>query len=76
MQVVPGKVCTWYRFPSQTVPGILVPAAAFQPASIRVAKRRGYLKAIGAVARHLAEATYWMLSKAEPYQEPGSSTEA
>jgi transposase len=42
----------------------------------RVAKRRGHFKAIGAVARHLAEATYWMLSKAEPYREPGSSTEA
>jgi hypothetical protein len=42
----------------------------------RVAKRRGHFKPIGAVARHLAEATYWMLSKAESYQEPGSSTEA
>ena len=27
-------------------------------------------KAIGAVARHLAEATYWILSKQEPYREP------
>lgn len=42
----------------------------------RIAHRRGHHKAIGAVARHLAEATYWMLSKAEPYQEPGSSTGA
>ncbi|MFQ5829032.1 MAG: IS110 family transposase [Candidatus Methylomirabilia bacterium] len=36
----------------------------------RVARRKGHQKAIGAVARHLAEATYWMLSKREPYREP------
>jgi transposase len=41
-----------------------------------VAQRRGHFKAIGGVTGHLAEATYWMLSKAEPYQEPGSSTGA
>jgi transposase len=48
----------------------------------RLARSKGHQKAIGAVARHLAEATYWMLSKGEPYREPrgswalGSSTEA
>ena len=31
---------------------------------------KGHPKAIGAVARHLAEATYWMLTKKEDYQEP------
>jgi transposase len=36
----------------------------------RVARRRGHAKAIGAVARHLAEATYWLLSKEECYREP------
>jgi len=36
----------------------------------RVARRKGHAKAIGAVARHLAEATYWMLSKQEAYREP------
>jgi transposase len=36
----------------------------------RVARRKGYQKAIGAVARHLAEATYWILKKGEPYREP------
>jgi transposase len=36
----------------------------------RVAPRKGYQKAIGAVARHLAEATYWILKKGEPYREP------
>jgi transposase len=38
----------------------------------RVARRKGHAKAIGAVARHLAEATYWMLSKAESYRQPTS----
>lgn len=36
----------------------------------RVARRKGHPKAIGAVARHLAEATSWMLTKQEPYPEP------
>lgn len=36
----------------------------------RLRKRRGHFKAIGAVMRHLAEATYHVLSKMEPYQEP------
>src|SRR5262245_46186564 len=36
----------------------------------RVARRRGHAPAIGAVARHLAEATYWVLSKQEAYREP------
>jgi len=31
----------------------------------RVARRKGHQKAIGAVARHLAEATYWILTKQE-----------
>jgi transposase len=36
----------------------------------RVARRKGHQKAIGAVGRHLAEATYWILSKRDPYREP------
>ena len=36
----------------------------------RVARRKGHAKAIGPVARHLAEATYWMLSKGESYRQP------
>jgi hypothetical protein len=39
----------------------------------RIARRKGHPKAIGAVARHLAEAAYWLLSKQEPYREPQSS---
>lgn len=37
----------------------------------RVAYRRGPHKAIGAVARHLAEATFHVLTRQEPYKEPG-----
>jgi len=33
----------------------------------RVVRRRGHATAIGAVARHLAELTYWILTKKEPY---------
>jgi transposase len=35
-----------------------------------VRERRGPQKAAAAVARHLAEATYWILKKKEPYREP------
>ena len=40
----------------------------------RLARRAGHHKAIGAVARHLAEATYWMLTKEEAYRERIPST--
>ena len=40
----------------------------------RIARRKGHPKAIGALARHLAEATFWILSKQEPYREPKTST--
>ncbi len=36
----------------------------------RIQKQKGYPKAAVAVARHLAEATYCMLKKNQPYQEP------
>jgi transposase len=42
----------------------------------RVRHRKEHAKAIGAVARHLAEATYWILTKEEPYQEPKRKTDA
>jgi len=45
----------------------------------RLRARKGHAKAIGAVARHLAEATYHVWSKEEPYRDPslkkGRSTE-
>lgn len=39
----------------------------------RLRIRKGHGKAIGAVARHLAEATYWVLKKKVPYREPSGS---
>lgn len=36
----------------------------------RVYEHKGHPKAITAVGRHLAEASYWMLKNNEPYQEP------
>ena len=39
----------------------------------RIRGRKGHAKAVGAVARHLAEATYWILSKNEGYRERGLS---
>ncbi|MCX8005830.1 MAG: IS110 family transposase [Burkholderiaceae bacterium] len=40
----------------------------------RVARRKGHKKAIGAVARHLAEAAFYVLSKQEDYREPEAKT--
>ena len=48
----------------------------------RTRQRKGHSVAVGAVARYLAEATYWILKKDEPYREPlsrqpaGSKSEA
>lgn len=36
----------------------------------RVKEKKGHGKAVGAVARHLAEATYHVLSRKEPYRDP------
>jgi transposase len=36
----------------------------------RIRLRKGHAKAVGAVARHLAEASYWILSKKQGYCEP------
>ena len=38
----------------------------------RIRSKRGHAKAVGAVARQLAEASYWMLKKKEAYKEPGA----
>lgn len=46
----------------------------------RIRSRKGHSVAVGAVARHLAEAAYWILKRQEPYRERAiekvSSTEA
>jgi transposase len=36
----------------------------------RIMKRKGHAKAVVAVARHLAEAAYWVLRRSEVYKEP------
>jgi len=36
----------------------------------KVRQRKGHQKAVVAVARHLAEAAYWILKKGESYREP------
>jgi transposase len=36
----------------------------------RIKRRKGHSVAVGATARYLAEATYWVLTKEEPYKEP------
>lgn len=38
----------------------------------RIARSKGHAKAVGAVARHLSEATFWVLTKGEAYHEPNS----
>ena len=40
----------------------------------RIREKRGHGKAIGAVARHLCEAAYWVIKKHESYREPKRST--
>jgi len=37
----------------------------------RLAEAKGHSKAIGAVARHLAEATYWVQVRRQAYRDPG-----
>jgi len=39
-------------------------------------KRKNYQKAVVAVARHLAEAAYWVLTKLEEYREPQAKRQA
>jgi transposase len=42
----------------------------------RIKARKGHRIAVGAVARHLAEAAYWVLTKQEPYREPAKPKRA
>jgi len=39
----------------------------------RIKERKGHAKAVVAVARHLAEAAYWILRRNEAYKEPGTT---
>jgi hypothetical protein len=38
----------------------------------RLRERKGHRKAVGAVARHLAEAAFYVLSRQEDYQDPAA----
>jgi transposase len=38
----------------------------------RTRQRKGHAVAVGAVARHLAEAAYWMLKRTQAYREPSA----
>ncbi len=38
----------------------------------RIQQRKGHPKAVGAIARHLAEASYWILTKRESYRDPAA----
>jgi len=40
----------------------------------RIRERKGHAKAVGAVGRHLAEASFWILSRNEDYKEPKSKS--
>ena len=37
---------------------------------MRIKERKGHAKAVGAVGRHLAEASFWVLTRNENYKEP------
>jgi len=39
---------------------------------MRIRERKGHAKAVGAVGRHLAEASFWVLTRNEDYKEPKS----
>jgi len=49
------------RYPARHVSGLYS----------RIRHRKNHAKAVGAVARHLAEATYWILTKGQAYRERG-----
>lgn len=40
----------------------------------RIRERKGHAKAVGAVGRHLAEASFWVLRRNEDYKEPKSKS--
>ncbi len=42
----------------------------------RIRRKKNHQKAVVAVARHLAEAAWWVLTKQEVYREPRSSRQA
>lgn len=43
---------------------------------LRIRARKGHTIAVGAAARHLAQASFWVLTKQEPYKDPASKPQA
>lgn len=41
----------------------------------RIREKKGHAKAVGAVARHLAEASFWVLTRNEDYKQPKSKSD-
>lgn len=41
----------------------------------RIREKKGHAKAVGAVARHLAEASFWVLTRNEDYKEPKAKSD-
>ena len=56
---------------SVAVNRIRIPARHVSKLYNRIRSRKGHAKAVGAVSRHLAEATYWVLTKSETYRDRG-----
>ena len=50
------------------------PQAHFVRVYEKIRERKGHAKAVVAAARNLAEATYWILTRKEPYKEPKQPT--
>jgi hypothetical protein len=38
----------------------------------RIREKKGHAKAVGAIGRHLAEASFWVLTRNEDYKQPKS----
>jgi len=68
-----NRYLKWAFIEAANICGMLhrrYPARHVSRVYARLVHKKGHQKAIGAVARHLAEATYWMLTKRTSYREP------
>ncbi len=68
-----NKYLKWAYIEAANVVGINHKRKPFEHVSKlykRIKEKKGHHKAVGAVARHLAEASYWVLRKGESYKDP------